>query len=102
VGRPRQGADDGLSHRDDILPQIAEYSPYEQLSADDPPIYLFYGCEATMGQEVKDPVHTTNFGIGFQTKCREISVECQLTYPRATDVKHPHPVAFLIEKLKNR
>src|SRR5581483_5170923 len=32
-----------LAGRDQILPWIKEYSPYELVSSDDPPIYLFYG-----------------------------------------------------------
>ena len=51
-----------LVRRDEILPWIAEYSPYALLTADDPPVYLIYRRPPALGQEEKDPTHTANFG----------------------------------------
>ena len=44
-----------LARRDEILPWIAEYSPYALLTADDPPVYLIYRRPPALGQEEKDP-----------------------------------------------
>ncbi len=89
-----------LDGRDSILPWIKEYSPFELVTADDPPIYLFFSAPPAMGQDQKDPTHTANFGVKLQEKLRSVGVECHLMYPDAPDVKYPTTSAFLIAKLK--
>jgi len=89
-----------LAGRDKIVPWIAEYSPYALVTADDPPVYLFYAAPPALGQEQKDPTHTSNFGVKLQEKCRSVGVPCELVYPGAPDVKHATVQAYLIEKLK--
>jgi acetyl esterase/lipase len=89
-----------LAHRDELLPLIKEYSPIEHVSSDDPPIYMHYGYAPGLGQEQKDPTHTSNYGVKLQQRLRGLSVECELVYPGAPDVKHATTTAFLIDKLK--
>ena len=89
-----------LAAREELLPLIKEYSPYEHVSADDPPVYLIYNAPPALGQEQKDPTHTSNYGVKLQEKARSVGVECELVYPGAPDVKHPKIVDFLIETLK--
>ena len=89
-----------LAKRDTILPWIAEYSPYALVTADDPPVYLVYGTPPALGQEQKDPTHTSNFGVKLQEKCRSAGVECELVYPGAPDVKHKTAQDYLIDRLK--
>ena len=90
-----------LAHREELLPWIKEYSPIEHASADDPPIYMIYSAPPALGQEQKDPTHTSNYGVKLQEKLQSLGVECELVYPGAPDVKHANIDAFLIEKLKN-
>ncbi|MEA3213730.1 MAG: hypothetical protein QOE70_6787 [Chthoniobacter sp.] len=92
--------DDFLANREKILPWIAEYSPYALVTADDPPIYLRYGAPPALGQDQKDPTHTSNFGVKLQEHCKEKGVECELAYPGAPDVKHPSIESYLIDRLK--
>ena len=89
-----------LASREQILPWIKEYSPYELVTSDDPPVYLFYAEAPALGKNRKDPTHTSNFGVKLQEKMRQSGVECQLMYPGVTDLKQPDPVAFLIARLK--
>ncbi len=89
-----------LDKRDSILPWIAEYSPYALVTADDPPIYLIYGAPPALGQDQKDPTHTSNFGVKLQEKCKSVGVACELVYPGAPDVQHAKTSDYLIEKLK--
>jgi acetyl esterase/lipase len=89
-----------LAGREQILPWVAEYSPYALVTADDPPIYLAYGAPPALGQEQKDPTHTANFGVKLQEKCQSVGVECELVYTGAPDVKHATVAAYLIAKLK--
>ena len=93
--------DEFLAKRDTILPWIAEYSPYALVTADDPPIYLFYSAPPALGQEQKDPTHTSNFGVKLQEQCKKAGVECELAYPGAPGMKHLTTQDYLIAKLKS-
>ena len=93
--------DEFLAKRDTILPWIAEYSPYALVTADDPPIYLFYSAPPALGQEQKDPTHTSNFGVKLQEQCKKARVECELVYPGVPGVKHLTTQDYLIAKLKS-
>ena len=89
-----------LEKRESVLKWIKMYSPYELVSKDDPPVYLFYTSTPAIGQEQKDPTHTSNYGVKLQEHCREIGDECELVYPGAPDVKHKSIAEFLIDTLK--
>ncbi|WP_395748018.1 carboxylesterase family protein [Prosthecobacter sp.] len=90
-----------LEKRESVLKWIKMYSPYELVSKDDPPVYLYYTSVPAIGQEQKDPTHTSNYGVKLQEHCREIGDECELVYPGAPDVKHKSIGEFLVDKLKN-
>ena len=89
-----------LEKRESVLKWIKMYSPYELVSKDDPPVYLFYTNTPAIGQEQKDPTHSANYGVKLQEHCREIGDECELVYPSAPEVKHKSIAEFLIETLK--
>ncbi|MDB6128062.1 MAG: alpha/beta hydrolase fold protein [Verrucomicrobia bacterium] len=89
-----------LAARETILPWIKEYSPFEQASPGDPPIYLIYLKPPMLGRNQEDPTHTVNFGVKLEERLRAVGVECELVYPGAPNVKHPAIQDYLIEKLK--
>lgn len=89
-----------LAHRDEVLPWIKEYSPYELVSSDDPPIYMNYTSAPALGQEQKDPTHTANYGVKLQELLKAKNVPCELYYPGAPDAPHKAAHDYLIEKLK--
>jgi hypothetical protein len=89
-----------LAKRDSIKEWIAEYSPYALVTSDDPPIYMTYSGPPALGQDQKDPTHTSNFGIKLQEHCKANGVACELFYTGAPDVKHASVQEFLLEKLK--
>jgi acetyl esterase/lipase len=89
-----------LAARESVLPWIKEYSPFEHVTADDPPIYLIYSAPPALGQPQSDPTHTSNYGVKLQEKCKSVGVECELVYPGAPDVKHAKIEDYLIEKLR--
>lgn len=99
-GKDAQDFEAFLAKRDEILPWIAEYSPYALVSSDDPPVYLYYSAPPALGQEQKDPTHTANFGVKLQEHIREVGGECELFYPGAPDVEHESVQAYLIARLK--
>ena len=89
-----------LAGREQVLPWIKEYSPYEHVSSDDPPIYMIYSVPPALGQDQKDPTHSANFGVKLQEHLKSAGVPCELVYPGAPEVKHPQVQEYLIEKLK--
>ncbi len=89
-----------LAARESVLPWIKEYSPIEHVTADDPPVYLIYTTPPALGQEQKDPTHTSNYGVKLLEKCQAAGVACELVYPGAPDVKHATMQDFLIAKLQ--
>jgi len=89
-----------LDSRDEIMPWIREYSPYELVTADAPPVYLYYTEAPALGKKMKNATHSANFGVKLQEKMKELGVECELMYPGAPTPKYPNPVEFMIGKLK--
>ena len=60
-----------LNGRDSVLPLLAEYSPYSLVTKDDPPVYLIYSAPPSLGQDQRDPTHTSNFGVKLKEHCQE-------------------------------
>ncbi len=89
-----------LAARDTVLEWIEAYSPWAHVSADDPPVYLYYTTPPALGQVEADPTHTANFGVKLQERCRAVGVECEVFWPGAPDAKHATIQSYLIERLK--
>jgi acetyl esterase/lipase len=91
-----------LSQRARILPWIEKYSPWFQVSADDPPIFLQYQRPPTSDPQAKDPTHSTNFGVHFLDRCKKIGVPCELAFPGSPDSNHKDIADFLIKMLHGK
>jgi acetyl esterase/lipase len=92
-------------HRDEVLPWIKEYSPYEHAGPRDPPIFLDYPTQegpADVGTPQRDPTHSAIQGSKLREKLQEAGVECHLAYPGHEDPEYGDCTAFLIAKLKGR
>lgn len=90
-------------HRDEVLPWLKEYSPYEHAGPGDPPVFLDYPNQdkpAREGEVQKDPTHSAVLGLKLQEKLRESGVEARLSYPGHQDPDYANSTAFLIAKLK--
>lgn len=74
--------------REKILPWIKEYSPYELVSRDDPPVGLYYNAVPNLGKDEKDPTHSANFGVKLKEHCDANGVKAELVYPGAPGVRH--------------
>lgn len=99
--RNQTSFDTFLARRDSILPWLREYSPYEWVSADDPPIFMsFLAAPAPAGQPEKDPTHSPIFGLRLREKLDAAGVECHVAYPGAPDAAYPTALDFLIARLK--
>jgi hypothetical protein len=100
VGKERPTFDAFLAAREKILPWIAEYSPYALVTSDDPAIYMSYSVPPALGQDQKDPTHTSNFGVKLQEHCKANGVACELFYPGVTDATSKTTTEYLIKTLK--
>lgn len=96
----KKGFKNFLAAREEIMPWIMEYSPYHLVTKEDPPIYMFYGDKPAIGEEKKDPTHTSNFGLKLKEHCEEIGVQADLYYRGLEGAKHETTTAYLIEVLK--
>jgi hypothetical protein len=65
-----------------------------------PPVYLIYSARPAIGDEQRDPTHTSNFGVKLQEHCQATGIDCQLVYPEAPNVQFPTPTEYLIATLK--
>jgi acetyl esterase/lipase len=103
-GEGRSGRDtkfaEFLANREKVLPLIKEYSPFEHVTSDDPPIYMTYSSPPHLGQEEKDPTHTANFGVKLHEKLQSVGVPSELQYPGAAGVTPRSFQAYLVERLK--
>lgn len=91
--------DEFLTKRESILPWIKEYSPYANLTDDDPPVALFYKHAPAIGKPAKDPTHTGNFGVKLQEHCKAVGTECFLSYTGLKNRKYTSKTSYLIERL---
>jgi len=89
-----------LEGRKKILPWIKEYSPYANVSSDDPPVFLEYKTPPAIGQAQRDPTHTSNFGLKLLEHCLAKGVHCELYYPTGPKTVHHNTTSFLITHLK--
>lgn len=90
-----------LQNREKIMPWIQQYSPYELVTSDDPPVYLHYNDVPAIGKNRPNATHSSNFGVELQKKMKSVGVECQLMYLGAPQPEYPDPVEFLIARLKD-
>jgi len=63
-------------------------------------VYLTYSAPPALGQDQKDPTHTSNFGVKLQEHCNAIGIGCELVYPGAPGMKHATPSDYFIAALK--
>ena len=88
-----------LNQRESLLPWINQFSPYALVTADDPPLYLFYDSVPALGQPFKDPPHSASFGAGIVEKLKSAGVPYVFNYTGVKDVKNPDLFSFLTENL---
>lgn len=89
-----------LAEREKLLPWIKEYSPIDHVTADDPPVGLYYGGKPMLGQPQGDPLHNPNWGVPLAAKCKDVGVECLLSHAEAPPEKLRTVESFLIAKLR--
>ncbi len=92
-------------HRDEVLPWLKEYSPYEHAGPGDPAIFLDYPNQkkpARVGEEQTDPTHSAVLGLKLAERLQESGVETYLSYPGHKVPEYSDGTVFLIAKLRPR
>jgi acetyl esterase/lipase len=84
-----------LSSREALLPWIQEYSPYAHVSADDPPVSMYYNrnLENDLG------AHSPQFAFHLQKRCQELGLFCEVLYDRAPGYTQNEATFYLIKTL---
>ena len=92
-----------IENREKVLPWIAEYSPIELVSSDDPPVYLAYPNQkvpAVAGQKERDPTHSAIYGLKLSERMSDAGVECVVATPHRKDTEYGSVAAFLMTRLR--
>lgn len=90
-----------LAKRESLRPWIEQISPYSLVTADDPPVLLFYDSAPNPGQPHHDPPHSANFGAGLAPKLEAAGIEHEINYNNDYGkMRWPDLFGFLLEKLK--
>jgi acetyl esterase/lipase len=89
-----------LAARDQLLPVIREYSAYDLVSADDPPILLEYFSRGRLGEPAEDSAHVDVHGLQFVERAKEVGAHAQVVYPSEAKPKFSQSHDFLRLHLK--
>lgn len=87
-----------LASREKLLPWIEEYSPYAHVSADDPPVSLYYNKYL----EKDLNAHSPQFGFHLQKRCQELGIDCEVLYDRAPGYTQNEATFYLIKTLASK
>jgi hypothetical protein len=90
-----------LARREEVLPWIRSYSPYELVSPDDRRCTSVYREAPALGQHQKGPHPHVQLRREIQERCRGAGVSCEFFYPGAPGARHGSCAEFLIGTLKN-
>ncbi|MCZ2341532.1 MAG: alpha/beta hydrolase [Bacteroidales bacterium] len=89
--------------RESLLPWIKQYSPFELVTADDPPVFLEFPNQKkppVKGEDQADPTHSALLGMILMEKLNEKKVEGILVYPGHSHEKYKNSTEYLIDRLK--
>jgi acetyl esterase/lipase len=104
AGKNRDGAfQQFFEQREKLRSWLAEYSPIEHVSPDDPPVFLEFPAQkkpAVKGEPQDDPTHSALLGLILMEKLKEKKVEGILVYPGHPHEKYRTSAEYLIDRLK--
>jgi len=99
VGEPDLTA--ALSNYEKNKPLYVEFSPYNHVSADDPPLLMRYGDDVSLpSKNAGHGIHHPVYGIRLKEKSDSLGHECHLIIPgHSSSPKYASEQEFLIGKL---
>jgi acetyl esterase/lipase len=93
--------DDALKNYEKHRAQFVEFSPYNHVDADDPPLLMTYGADMTLpSKDAQHGIHHPVYGVKLKEKSDSVGHECHLLI-RGTSKseKYADATEFLMEKL---
>lgn len=99
VGEPTM--DDALKNYDQHHAAYVEFSPYNHLDGNDPPLLMTYGNDMTLpSKDAGHGIHHPMFGIKMKEKADHAGHECHLLIPGVSKSdQYASPNEFLMAKL---
>jgi len=99
VGEPDLTA--ALTNYEQNKPLYVEFSPYNHVSADDPPLLMRYGEDASLpSKSAGHGIHHPVYGIKLKEKSDSVGHECHLIIPgHSSSPKYATEEEFLMGKL---
>ena len=86
-----------LENYDQHADLYREFSAYNHVSKDDPPLHMTYGGNMTLPSEsAGHGIHHPVYGVKMKEKCDQVGMECHLVIPGTSESeKYPSKTAFL-------
>ena len=98
VGEPDLTA--ALTNYEQNKPLYVEFSPYNHVSADDPPLLMRYGEDMSLpSKNAGHGIHHPVYGVKLKEKSDSVGHECHLLVPGHTSSAYENEEAFLMAKL---
>lgn len=95
--------EDALKNYDKHRELYVEFSPYNHLDGNDPPLLMTYGNNMKLPSEnAGHGIHHPVYGVKMKEQADQVGHECHLLIPGVSESdKYPNATAFLLDKLLN-
>lgn len=93
-----------LEHYDQHKNLYLEFSPYNHVDGNDPPLFMTYGADTSLpSKNASHGIHHPVYGIKMQEKSTSVGHECYLVIPQLMQPeKYKSATEFLIDKLTTK
>jgi acetyl esterase/lipase len=93
--------EDAWANYDKYKPLYKEFTPYNHLTKDDPPLLMTYGPNMTLPSKTAGHgIHHPVYGVKMKEKADKLGVECHLLIPgHSKSEKYGSAEEFLVDKL---
>lgn len=90
-----------LQNYDRFAPLYREFSPYNHLDQDDPPLWMTYGSDMSLpSKDAGHGIHHPVYGVKLKEKADQVGHECHLLIPGVSKSdRYAGPAEFLEAKL---
>ncbi len=96
-----QTIEDAIANYEKHKDLYYEFSPYNHVSGDDPPLLMTYGGDMTLpSKNAGHGIHHPVYGVKMKEKADRVGQECHLLVPGTSESKqYANPTGFLMAKL---
>ncbi len=93
--------EEALKNYDKHKALYVEFSPYNHVDANDPPLLMTYGADMSLpSKDAGHGIHHPVYGVKLKEKSDSVGHECHLLIPGTSKSdKYPNANAFLLDKL---